>query len=304
MTQGLIAGATDYSHQSFSDIVEDLENFSKMSREVCEYIEKTVDAMEEYWNKDIDYDLRGRLKYAFKFFQTMALETKEISEEIQILVREDHHKRLNKIGNKAEDVEAKLRNAWRSSRSTHDYQNKNFRLVERMYQEARSTADTLLDISNLASRLEDFVGKTASKSSRKLDNSGMADEFVSSSRINELKSIAPSDFDLLRLIRLLEEINVARSNGCFLTVAILTRAIIDHVPPIFGVANFNEIANNYKSSKSFKDSMNILNSSTRKIADSHLHTHIRNKESLPNFTQINCSQVLDVLLAEIFRILK
>jgi len=50
--------------------------------------------------------------------------------------------------------------------------------------------------------------------------------------------------------------------------------------------------------------MRHLDKSLRKIADSYLHGHIRERESLPNKTQVNFSQDIDVLLAEICRRLK
>lgn len=82
----------------------------------------------------------------------------------------------------------------------------------------------------------------------------------------------------------------------------LCRAIIDHIPPIFNVNTFNEVANNY-GSKSFKRNMLNLNNSLRNIADSYLHQTIRKKETLPNKTQIDFKNDLDVLLAEIIRFL-
>jgi hypothetical protein len=90
---------------------------------------------------------------------------------------------------------------------------------------------------------------------------------------------------------------------CYLSTAMLIRAIIDHVPPIFEKNSFTEVVNNY-GGKSFKDSMKNLENSSRKIADAYLHTQIRNKEVLPNSNQVDFSNDLDVLLAEIFRILK
>jgi hypothetical protein len=50
--------------------------------------------------------------------------------------------------------------------------------------------------------------------------------------------------------------------------------------------------------------MKNLNASSRKIADQYLHTHIRNKEVLPNEQQIDFLNDLDVLLSEIYRVLK
>jgi hypothetical protein len=128
--------------------------------------------------------------------------------------------------------------------------------------------------------------------------------YVDQGRIEELRKSTSQNFDLTKLIRLIDELNQNFRNENFLTVAILCRAIIDHIPPIFGCSSFAEIANNYAGSKSFKESMTTLSTSLRKIGDSHLHTQIRKKEVLPNRTQVDFSNDMDVLLAEIVRIMK
>jgi hypothetical protein len=128
--------------------------------------------------------------------------------------------------------------------------------------------------------------------------------YVHTDRIRELKLINNKDYDLIRMIRLCEELNIAFSSKSLLSTIIIVRAIIDHTPPIFKLSTFSEVVNNYKGSKSFKDSMKNLESSSRKIADQYLHTQIRNKEVLPNQNQVDFSNDLDVLLAEIYRILK
>lgn len=128
--------------------------------------------------------------------------------------------------------------------------------------------------------------------------------YVDPERIAELKSINNSNFDLVKLIRTCEELNICFRNRCFLSVVMLVRSIIDHVPPAFGVKGFAEVTNNYNGTKSFKQSMQNLSNSSRKIADAHLHTQIRNKESIPNQVQVDFSNDLDVLLGEIVRILR
>lgn len=82
--------------------------------------------------------------------------------------------------------------------------------------------------------------------------------------------------------------------------AALVRALIDHVPPIFGARTFAEVVNNV-GGKSIKESLQRLETSSRHIADSVLHQQIRRRESVPNGTQVNFSNDLDVLLAEIIR---
>ena len=128
--------------------------------------------------------------------------------------------------------------------------------------------------------------------------------FVDRNRISELKSINIDSYDLSKLVQLCNEIDFCFRNECFLAVAALIRAILDHVPPIFGFKKFSEVANNYGGPKSFKESMKHLENSARKIGDAHLHTQIRKKEILPTATQVNFANDLDVLLAEIVRILK
>jgi hypothetical protein len=128
-------------------------------------------------------------------------------------------------------------------------------------------------------------------------------DFVSIVRLDELKGIRNPKFDFKKLIRLCEELNSCHKNKNYYAAAMLIRAILDHVPPIFGFQSFSQIANNYAGTRTFRQQMEHLENSSRKIADAHLHTMIRSKETLPTQTQINFSNDLDVLLGEIIRIL-
>lgn len=129
------------------------------------------------------------------------------------------------------------------------------------------------------------------------------DNYVDPERIDELNGIDDDDFDFTKLIAFLNELNIAYSHGLFLSIPLLVRAIIDHIPPVFGKDNFGDVSGSH-GIRSFQDSMNNLNKSSRKIADSFLHCQIRKKENLPNRTQINFSNDLDVLLQEIVRVRK
>ncbi|WP_054536106.1 hypothetical protein [Herpetosiphon geysericola] len=159
-----------------------------------------------------------------------------------------------------------------------------------------------------------FVGAADGKTMERLLASVTADlpqaplpiDVVDPQRLTDLRAIAADNpaFDLRKLIRLLEELVLCMDQRALFAAAMLTRAIIDHVPPIFACKTFNEVVNNYPGSRSFKDSMGILNNSVRKIADSHLHTHIRASEVLPTRVQVDSARELDVLLSEIIRILQ
>jgi hypothetical protein len=126
---------------------------------------------------------------------------------------------------------------------------------------------------------------------------------VADSRLAELRALAHVGFDFKKLIRLCEEMNTAYKAGCYFATAMLTRGLLDHVPPLFGKTSFSEVANNYSGGgKSFKEAMHHLENAARKVADAHLHMLIRNSETLPAAQQVNCGQQLDVLLSEIVRI--
>lgn len=128
--------------------------------------------------------------------------------------------------------------------------------------------------------------------------------FVDLSRLTELRKVESSQWDLTRLIKLCEELNIAYSYDSFMSVAMLVRAILDHVPPILGKQSFSDVANNYSGPNSFKKSMQNLQLSLRNIADAHLHLPIRQKEVLPTGQQVDFHKDLDVLLGEIVRTLK
>ena len=128
--------------------------------------------------------------------------------------------------------------------------------------------------------------------------------YISEERITELSDIDSKKFATSKLIRLLREINVAYNNDSHLSVGILVRAMIDHIPLIFGVTTFPEVANNYKGTKSFNASMRRLNDSLRNLADSYLHVQIRKIESLPTAIQVDFRAEVDALLSEVSRVLQ
>jgi hypothetical protein len=127
--------------------------------------------------------------------------------------------------------------------------------------------------------------------------------FVDEVRLNDLRSLRQTPFDLQRLIAMCEELNACARNDCLHAIAMLTRAITDHVPPIFNAPTFDAVVNNHSGGQSFKESMQNLSKSARLIANAHLHVQIRKTETLPTPTQVNFSRELDVLLGEIVRVL-
>ena len=136
------------------------------------------------------------------------------------------------------------------------------------------------------------------------DASPAAFVYVDEERIAELRRLEVQEFDLRKLLALCEELNQCYRAQCYHAVAALTRALMDHVPPLLGLRTFSEVASNYSGTKSFKECMRRLEEAARKIADAHLHTPIRKSEVLPTRVQVNFSNEVDVLLSEVIRRLK
>lgn len=127
--------------------------------------------------------------------------------------------------------------------------------------------------------------------------------FVDEARLADLRQVTSKRCDLRKLIAICDELNICYRSQCYFAAAALTRTLLDHVPPVFRVDSFSAVANNHSGGKSFKASMQHLASSARNIADGHLHTQIRKVESLPTRTQVNFASDVDVLLAEVVRVL-
>ena len=91
-----------------------------------------------------------------------------------------------------------------------------------------------------------------------------------------------SQFDCTKLLQLIDELNhnYAREN-VYSTHALL-RAILDHVPPILGLADFGAVASNYKWTQTDKKYMKRL-LEFKNQADDALHRQISSKPDLLSF---------------------
>jgi hypothetical protein len=130
-------------------------------------------------------------------------------------------------------------------------------------------------------------------------------DYVVPTRLVALRTLRHTDFDFTRLIRLCEELNDCAARANAHAVIMLTRAVLDHVPPAFGYRTFREVASNYShSGKSFKEALGRLEQQTRKVADRLLHMPIRDREIAPTMKEVDFSPELEMLLAELCRRLK
>ena len=122
--------------------------------------------------------------------------------------------------------------------------------------------------------------------------------FVGEDRLRAFESLhGRCGFDLRKILTICREMNDARNRDAWLSLAFLTRCLLDHVPPAFGRRTFAEVVS-HEGGRTFKEACQSLDSMARKVADVHLHSPMREHDVLPNAQQTNASQGLDILLSE------
>ena len=122
--------------------------------------------------------------------------------------------------------------------------------------------------------------------------------FVDKLLIEKLKVIKSDKFDLQKLIRYIEELNDSYKIGNYISSLLLIRAIINHIPPIFGKETFIQVVESSK--RSIKSILSIFEDSARPVADLFTHMTIRKKESLPSNNQVDpYKSAFEVLVNEI-----
>jgi hypothetical protein len=129
--------------------------------------------------------------------------------------------------------------------------------------------------------------------------------FVEASTLDSLASFPKTWLDTTKLVQLLVELNRAYEGHSYLSCIFLIRGVLDHVPPIFGLSSFAEVASNYAGGgRSFREAMHHLQNASRKIADNYLHLQIRQHETIPTKSQVEFRADVALLLSEIVRALR
>jgi hypothetical protein len=164
MSRSLLAGFTNYKHQSFKDMLLDLEDWISMLNEAKGSIESNIQELKNnnYW-ESVYSDFRLLMLKTFKFFETSIDELGEILSDIKSEVRNDHVNRIRRLSRTAEDLDDDFGRIWANEYPKKNYGDKNFNFVEELYEEGRGMVLDMLDLSNLAERLEDFIGRKQNK---------------------------------------------------------------------------------------------------------------------------------------------
>lgn len=124
--------------------------------------------------------------------------------------------------------------------------------------------------------------------------------FVNEDIIDAIES-ADSIFDCSRLVCYCREINDNYRRDNYASVGFLSRAVCDHIPPIFEKKNFTELATQTPGERheSFKKSCRSLDSSLKNIVDRSIHKQIDSADIPPFEEEINFSQDLNTILARV-----
>ena len=189
MAKGIMAGMTSYDHQSFSDLFKDLKEERDRTIEYLNTTKRNIGNLKNnsYWQNTVPDVFKTFIEFSLKHYETSIEEFNNILEDIKICVEGHHVKRLIRIAKVAYDINADIGRLWHQEYGVKDYNDHNFGLVETIYADTRDMAASLLDISNIASRLDDFVGKkTPSLTSNDIEKSTQDDQIENNNPINGL----------------------------------------------------------------------------------------------------------------------
>ena len=124
--------------------------------------------------------------------------------------------------------------------------------------------------------------------------------FIDASLLERIRKLRSKKFDLAKLLRFAEELNENFDRGNYLSCALLMRAIINHVPPLFGYTTFGQVVAN--SAKSVKALLNHLEEGARDVGDLHTHDTVNRFSMPPPRNQLEPYKApLEVLFNEIER---
>ena len=133
-------------------------------------------------------------------------------------------------------------------------------------------------LNSIAAIIAISLKRAKNSSKKKSQISGKNRLYIEIKNI-ELLRHASGKYDIGRVIRYCEEINSSYSHKNFMSVILLIRSLLNHIPPLFGFNNFESFVSN--SEKSVKQVLSPLQDEVRKIADYYTHSMITASTPLP-----------------------
>lgn len=191
MAQSLFAGATEYEHQSLEDILTDIENWIELINKTKSICTVNIRELKEtnYWNMVYD-DFKISITRALNHFDTVISDIKRISTGIKNdNIKSVHIKLLQQITKQSSENEKYISKSWHSTDRWKEYGNSNFIKVELLYTEIKGTVCTLLDASNMAMRLKDYMGDETQMKNQFIFNGDVSQSNIGNTNSNGSSSI-------------------------------------------------------------------------------------------------------------------
>lgn len=162
MAQSIFGGSSEYSDQTLADIIEDLEKWVVFSEETLSLFDKTIcELKQNNYYQTVPFNLRAMYERATRKLNTFISDLNVIIKSINadsIFVRDVNL--LNNIGrisilsnHQFGTVYHDIVDRW----SGANFQDSNFLMIERLYHEGRDVFVSLMDASNAAERLKDYM---------------------------------------------------------------------------------------------------------------------------------------------------
>ena len=169
MTQGFIAGCTNYQEQTLEDIREDIEWWIKYSKQTQIDFLETIEFLKaaNYWCECVPFDFRI-------FCESVPNVCGTIINDLNIVIKDiDENeissgtiKLMNNVCKIASTNEKRSWETYKNDSRWKNYDDQNFRSAETLYAAGRDFFVTLIDVGNAVARMEDYM-----KPNKSIDNS-------------------------------------------------------------------------------------------------------------------------------------
>lgn len=169
MTQGFIAGCTNYQEQTLEDIRSDIEWWIKYSKQTQIDFLETIDLLKaaNYWRECVPFDFRIFCESIPNVCGTIINDLNIVLKDIdENQISSGTIKLMNNVCKIASTNEKRSWETYKNDSQWKDYDDRNFRSAEALYADGRDFFVTLIDVGNAAARMEDYM-----KPNKSIDNS-------------------------------------------------------------------------------------------------------------------------------------
>ena len=169
MTQGFIAGCTNYQEQTLEDIREDIEWWIKYSKQTQIDFLETIEFLKaaNYWCECVPFDFRIFCESVPNVCGTIINDLNIVLKDIdEDQISTGTIKLMNNICKIALTNENRAGKTYKNDSQWKHYSDQNFRRAEILYADGRDFFVTLIDVGNAATRMEDYM-----KLDKSIDNS-------------------------------------------------------------------------------------------------------------------------------------